>query len=149
MLGLYYRIRDEILKNYPNHDEKRGLSPDKYPTLYGCSVVIITPKPFTFSLHNDGVDKLFLALYPPVSIESDPSLIHHIFDTNGISFTSENAESFMITGPESSKKLSVFHLTDRDDSIDEYVPMTEKKLLKAIISYPDRFNYPPAALAPK
>jgi len=82
-----------------------------------------------------GEDRLFLALYPPLwSDNHDPYAIHRIFDNNGLSFTSEGAESFSIIGPENLEKLSVFYLPVKEDEIVyRYVPYSENELFDAIL----------------
>lgn len=138
MLNLYDRIRNLIVEKFPDHTEHMGLGPEQYPTLYECRYTINAPKPFAFAMSAAGEDRLFLALYPALwSDNHDPYTIHRIFDSNGISFTSEGAESFSIIGPESLQHLSVFYLPVKEEKIVYgFVPYSENELIDAILGSP-------------
>lgn len=130
MLDLYNRIRNAILKKYPDHEEKMGLLPEEYPEHYECRYVLNAYLPKAFHLANDGENRLLLSIFPAANSGNYTRYtIHNIFDHNGISFTSDNGEVFLIN---IDKPLSVFHLTNSDDSVDEYLPCTKKKLMDTI-----------------
>lgn len=130
MLDLYNRILNAILKKYPDHEEKMGLLPEEYPEHYECRYVLNGYLPKAFHLANDGENRLLLSIFPAATSGNYTHYtIHNIFDHNGISFTSDNAEVFLRN---IDKPLSVFHLTNSDDRVDEYLPYTEKKLMSTI-----------------
>ena len=130
MLELYNKIRNAILKKYPDHNEKMGLPPEEYPDHYECRYVLNCHLPLAFHLANDGENRLLLSIFSADSSDSHNSYtIHSVFDHNGISFTSDNAEVFLIN---LGNTLSVFHLTNSCDSVGGYLPYTEKKLMATI-----------------
>jgi hypothetical protein len=130
MPELYNRVLNAILKKYPDHEEKMGLLPEEYPEHYECRYVLNGYMPKAFHLANDGENRLMLSIFPAaISGNYTYYTIHNIFDYNGISFTSDNAEVFLIN---IDKPLSVLHISGSDDSVDEYLPYTEKKLMGVI-----------------
>jgi|GEM_PF-2696383 len=141
MQSLYYKLRAAITSRFPDYDLKTEFTPDEYQDLYDCRFVVNSGRPFAIHLAKDGRGKLMVSIFPALFKDNHAEEdIYDIFTNYGIRFTTDDSESFMINAMNDPDTFKVFHLTQTEDSVDEYILWTEEAMIENIIYALERMN---------
>jgi len=141
MQTLYYKIRNAITARFPDFDLKTEFTPEEYPEIYDCRFVVNSGRPFAIHLAKDGPGKLMVSIFPALFKDNHAEEnIYDIFTNYGVRFTTDDSESFMIDAVNDQDTFNVFHLTQTEGSVDEYILWPENAMIENIISTLERMN---------
>ena len=111
MEKVYFKIRSAITLQFQDLSIISESCPTQDPEFYECRLAVNSGTPFAILLAKNAPGELTLFVFPSISSDYEsPHTVFEIFDNNGVRFTMDKGEGFIIRATSVESTVSVFQV---------------------------------------
>ncbi len=140
MQTLYYKLRAAIAREFPDHEIKKEPDLESNPDSLDCWLVVNSGKSFAVRIYNLGSSRLFVSIWPTADENRGTDGPFEFVEINGVTFSPEDGEDFVIKEIEDSEELNVLNLISPENKRKEYVANGSDLVVEAILASLGKMN---------